>query len=84
MKKSKRDQLLEEMNELRNRRDLSIPGWVAVCNNLLREYDEKPDMEYCSKCQIPTAHDELKVQGPDALPNETELACLRCEMLGRN
>ena len=69
MEKSRKDQLLEEMNELRNnRRDRTISGWVAACNNLLKEYNEIPNMEYCSKCQIPTAHDE---------------SCIRCEMLGR-
>ena len=78
-------EIIKEMNELRNnRRDLTISGWVAACNNLLKEYDEILNMEYCSRCQMPTVHDELKVQGSDALPNETEPTCIRCEMLGRN
>ena len=67
-----------------NRQGRTITGWVAACNSVLREYKIEQRMEYCSQCQIPTYHEDLHVQSPDAYPGETEYMCMKCEMEGRN
>lgn len=78
------DKLYEELQHLiDNRRGRTITGWVRECNDLLDKYGMPRTMQYCSVCQRPTHWQYMYVQGPKALPNETELACLSCETHGR-
>lgn len=73
------DKSYDELQSLKRNNGESIQSWVNRHNDILNKYGYPNEYEWCSKCQCPTSHQDMYVQGSDALPCETEYACVACE-----
>ena len=73
------DKSYAELQSVRIYNGESIQTQVNKYNDILEKYGYDREYEWCSDCQRPTIHEELYVQGRDALPCETEYGCLSCE-----
>lgn len=73
------DKSYNEIRSLKRYNGESIQSWVNKHNDVLEKYGYPQEYEYCGKCHRPTSHQDMYVQLPDAMPGETEYACMACE-----